>query len=299
MSDDGSLPSADAAPVDAAPEDAFALIGNETRASILRALGERPHEGVSFSELREAVDPGMDSGQFNYHLSQLTGEFVDRGEDGYTMRAEGLTLYRLIRAGSVNRRVSLDPFEIGLDCYFCGTPVEGHYDEGSFELHCPGCEHVYSHTQVPPSAVETGDRTDVLARVDQYNRHEMLAYARGVCPICVSALEFEFMPGEEVWTDGSGRLDVFVGCHCDHCGSSQFMSVGLAHLYHPAVVSFFHDHGVDLTSRPHWEIEWAMTDRHLTVRSTDPWEVALSIPCDEEILELVVDGDLSVEATRA
>jgi len=293
------MPDDESPSADAAPEDAFALIGNETRAAILRALGERPHEGVSFSELREAVDPGMDSGQFNYHLSQLTGEFVDRGEDGYTMRAEGLTLYRLIRAGSVNRRVSTDPFDIDLDCYFCGTPVEARYDEGTFELRCPGCEHVYSHTQVPPSAVESGDRRDVLDRIDQYNRHDMLAYARGVCPICVSALEFEFVAGEEVWTDGSGRLDVFVGCHCDHCGSSQYMSVGLALLYHPAIVAFFHDHGVDVTSRPHWEIEWAMTDRYLTVRSTDPWEVALSIPCEGDRLELVVDEELTVDARRS
>ncbi|QPV63910.1 helix-turn-helix transcriptional regulator [Halosimplex litoreum] len=292
------MPDDESPPADAAAEDAFALIGNETRAAILRALGQRPHEGVSFSELREAVDPGMDSGQFNYHLSQLTGEFVDRGEDGYTMRAEGLTLYRLIRAGSVNRRVSLEPFETGLDCYFCGTPVEGRYDEGNFELRCPGCDHVYAHTQLPPSAVETGDRGDLLERVDQYNRHDMLAYARGVCPICASALEFEFVAGDEVWTEGSGRLDVFLGCHCDHCGSSQYMSVGLAHLYHPAVVSFFHDHGVDVTTRPHWELEWAMTDEYLTVRSTDPWEVALSIPCEGETLELVVDEALSVDATR-
>ncbi|WP_135364390.1 winged helix-turn-helix domain-containing protein [Halosimplex halophilum] len=293
MPDDDPDPSADAA-----PEDAFALVGNETRAAILRALGERPHEGIAFSELRERVDPGMDSGQFNYHLSQLVGEFVDRGEDGYTLRSEGLALYRLVRAGSVNRRVSLDAFEIGLDCYFCGAPVEGYYDEGTFELRCPDCDHLYSHTQVPPSAVETGDRRDVLERVDQYNRHEMLAYARGVCPTCVNPLETEFVPGEAVWSEGSDRFDAFVGTDCDNCGASQYMSVGLALLYHPAVVSFFHDHGVDVTSRPHWEFEWAMTDRHLTVRSTDPWTVELAIPCEGETLELVVDEELSVEATR-
>jgi DNA-binding transcriptional ArsR family regulator len=293
MTDDESAP-----PADAAPEDAFALVGNETRAAILRALGERPHEGIAFSELRERVDPEMDSGQFNYHLSQLTGEFVDRDEDGYTLRSEGLALYRLVRAGSANRRASLDPFEIGLDCYFCTTPVEGYYDEGAFELRCPGCDHVYSHTQVPPSAVETGDRRDVLERVDQYNRHEMLAHARGVCPTCVNALETEFVPGEAVWSEGSDRFDAFVGTDCGNCGASHYMSVGLAVLYHPAVVSFFHDHGVDVTSRPHWEFEWAMTDRHLTVRSTDPWAVELAVPCGDETLELVVDGDLSVEAAR-
>lgn len=280
---------------DADPESAFALIGNETRAAIVRALGERPYEGVSFSDLRAEVDPEMDSGQFNYHLSQLTGQFVDRGEDGYTLRAAGLALYRLIRAGTVNRRATVDPFEIGLDCYFCGAPVEGEYADGTFDLTCPGCDHVYAHTQLPPSAVETGDSDDLLERVDQYNRHEMLAYARGVCPTCVSPLETEFVPGEDVWSEGSERFDVFVAADCGNCGASRYMSVGLTVLYRPAVVSFFDDHGVDVTSRPHWEFEWAMTDRALTVRSTDPWAVVLTIAHDGETLELAVDEDLSVE----
>lgn len=295
MADDDSGPATEGAD----PEDAFALVGNETRAAILRTLGETPHEGVSFSDLRSRVDPDIDSGQFNYHLSQLTGQFVDRDDEGYTLRSEGLTLYRLIRAGTVNRRASVEPFEVGLDCYFCDSPVEGEYEDGTFELRCPGCDHMYSHAKLPPSTVETGDVRDLLERVDQYNRHRMLAHARGVCPTCVSPLETEFVRGEEVWSEGSERFDVFVGNECDHCGARHYMSVGLSLLYHPAVVAFFHDHGVDVTSRPHWELEWAMTDEYLTVRSTDPWEVTLSIPAGDETLELLVDEDLSVDATRS
>ncbi|WP_415380828.1 winged helix-turn-helix domain-containing protein [Halosimplex sp. TS25] len=296
MPDDTDTASAGAG---ADPEDAFALIGNETRAAILRALGETPHEGVSFSDLRSRVDAEMDSGQFNYHLSQLVGQFVDRDDDGYTLRSEGLALYRQIRAGTFNRRAAVEPFEIGLDCYFCGAPVEGEYEDGTFELRCPGCDHVYSHAQLPPSTVETGDVQNLLERVDQYNRHEMLAYARGVCPTCVSPLDTEFVRGEDVWSEGSERFDVFVGSECDHCGARHYMSVGLAVLYHPAVVAFFHDHGVDVTSRPHWELAWAMTDESLTVRDTDPWEVALEVERDGETLELVVDEDVSVEASRS
>ncbi|WP_459192687.1 winged helix-turn-helix domain-containing protein [Halosimplex sp. J119] len=281
------------------PEDAFALIGNETRAAILRALGETPHEGVPFSDLRARVDATMDSGRFNYHLSELVGQFVDRDDDGYTLRAEGLALYRQIRAGTFNRRATVGPFEVGLDCYFCGVPVEGEYEDGTFELRCPGCDHVYSHAQLPPSTVETGDTGDLLERVDQYNRHEMLAYARGVCPTCVSPLDTEFVRGEDVWSEGSERFDVFVASECDHCGARHYMSVGLTVLYHPAVVAFFHDHGIDVTSRPHWELEWAMTNESLTVRDTDPWKVALAVERDGERLELVVDEDLSVEASRS
>ncbi|WP_436927872.1 winged helix-turn-helix domain-containing protein [Halosimplex amylolyticum] len=296
MPDDTDTASAGAG---ADPEDAFALIGNETRAAILRALGETPHEGVSFSDLRSRVDAEMDSGQFNYHLSQLVGQFVDRDDDGYTLRSEGLALYRQIRAGTFNRRATVEPFEIGLDCYFCGSLVEGEYEDGTFELTCSGCGHVYAHTQLPPSAVEGAETDELLDRVDQYNRHRMLAYARGVCPICASALDTALVPAEDVWSDGSDRLDVFVDLDCGHCGADHFLSVGLAVLYEPAVVSFFRDHGTDVTSLPHWELEWAMTDEFLGVRSTDPWEVALEVERDGETLELVVDEDLAVEARRS
>jgi hypothetical protein len=41
-----------------------------------------------------------------------------------------------------------------------------------------------------------------------------------------------------------------------------------------------------------------MTDHHTTVRSRDPWEVALTLTAGDEVLELVVDGELSVRSER-
>lgn len=238
-----------------------------------------------------------------YHLQRLVGQFVERTDDGYALRPEGRTLHRAIRAGTFTRRVSVDPFDAGFDCYFCAAPVEGRYGEGAFELRCSGCGHVYAHTRAPPSAVAGGgDDTAsspeaILDRIDRFTRHEVLAYAQRVCPICVGDLDVEFVPGETVWTDGSERLDVFVRYACDHCSNVQMTSVGLSLLHHPALVAFLHDHGVDVAATPHWEFEFAVTDRHVTVRSTDPWEVALSVTRDDETLELVVDGDLAVTRT--
>jgi hypothetical protein len=287
MSEDGPATDTD-------PEDAFALVGNETRARILRTLGEDPWTGLSFSELRSRVDPGMDSGQFNYHLQQLVGQFVRQTDEGYEMRPAGATLYRTIRAGTFNRRAVVEPFEAGFDCYFCGAGVEASYEDGVFRLECPDCDHVYSHTMAPPSTVEGVPREELLSHIDQYNRHIMLAFSRGVCPICVNGVDRSFVPGEEGWTAGAERFDVFVRHTCDHCGNEHFMSVGLALLYRPAVVCFFHERGLDVTTVPHWELEWALTDRAVTVRSREPWEVALGVACDGDRLELVVDEDLTI-----
>jgi DNA-binding transcriptional ArsR family regulator len=277
-------------------EDAFALVGNELRAEILRVLGEVPHEGLSFSELRSRVDEDVDSGQFNYHLQKLVGPFVEDTDDGYVLRAPGLSLYRAIQSGAFNRERSVGPFGAGFDCYFCATPVEASYEDGSFRLTCPGCDHLFASTMLPPSAVE-GETAELLARVDQYNRHRMLLASRGVCPVCVNPLDLEFVPPEEVWSEGSERLEVFVHRACPHCGRSQYMTVGLALLYHPALISFFYDHGVDLTAVNHWELEFVLSDNHTTVRSRDPWEVELSVTRDGETLELVVDETLNVVET--
>jgi DNA-binding transcriptional ArsR family regulator len=85
----GSVPSADA----------FALIGNETRLSILEALWEADEQPMRFSELNEAV--GMrDSAQFNYHLSKLTDQYIRKTDDGYELRTAGAKVVRAILAGS-------------------------------------------------------------------------------------------------------------------------------------------------------------------------------------------------------
>ncbi|WP_435174806.1 winged helix-turn-helix domain-containing protein [Halorussus sp. AFM4] len=284
---------------DDAVDEAFGLVSDEIRAGIVRALGddagrESPWEPVSFSELRSRVDPEIDSAQFNYHLQKLVGRFVAKGEAGYRLRPAGMKLYRAVRAGSFTREVSLDPFPVGRDCYNCGGAVAASYDDGVFEVACPDCGRVYEHTLVPPSAVEGADERELLDRVDRYNRHRSLAKARGVCPVCASALGATFVrPAETPMLDAE-ELDVVVRRPCDHCGARSYMSVGLALLYDPDLVAFCRERGLDVTETPRWELEFAMTDRDVTVRSTDPWEVALQIELDGDALELVVDDDLNV-----
>lgn len=280
------------------PEDAFALIGNATRADILRVLGEAGYDELPFSELRSRVDEEMDSGQFNYHLQQLLGQFVERTDDGYQILPEGMTLYRTIRAGTFNRRATVGPFDAGFDCYYCDDAVEAGYEDGMFEVACPGCEHVYSFTRAPPSAVEGADPDEFLARIDQYNRHEQLACVRGVCPHCVNPVRAELLPGDDLWLDSAERYDAFVEFTCEHCGYQHYLTVGHALLHDPAVIAFLETRGVDVEATPHWEFEFAMTDRSLTVRSRDPWEVALTVTVDGDTMELVVDDRMNVVETN-
>jgi DNA-binding transcriptional ArsR family regulator len=282
----------------AALEETFATIGNETRAEILRILGGEPHSALSFSELRSRMTSDIGSGQFNYHLDKLRGQFVTRTEDGYTLRPEGVILYRLVRAGTFTQEVDLDPFEVGVDCYFCGAAVEARYETGILEMVCPGCDYQYGRTRLPPSAIDSDDPHAALSLIDQYLRQDILALSGGVCPFCVNAVDVAFVT-DEGWMEDVDPLDVLVRYTCDHCGNQHYLSVGLSLLYRPSLIAFFHDHGVDVTETPHWEFEFAMTDAALTVRDTDPWEVTLEITRGEETLVVTVDDDLTVlEADR-
>jgi ribosomal protein L37AE/L43A len=278
----------------AAVKETFATIGNETRAEILRILGEEAHATLSFSELRSRMAGDIDSGQFNYHLQQLQGTFIDHTDDGYTLRPEGVTLYRLIRAGSFTQEVQLEPFRAGFDCYFCESAVEARYETGIFELVCPNCEYTFGRARLPPNAVDSESPHEALSSIDQYLRQNVLALSKGVCPYCVNRLDTSFVLGADVRMESVDDSHVFVEYDCDHCGNGHYLSVGLSLLYDSSLIAFFEDHGVDITSVPHWELRFAITDEAVTVRETDPWEVSFEVTRDDETLVLVIDDDLTV-----
>jgi hypothetical protein len=280
-------------------EAAFALVGNETRAEIIRALGEaRGQEGarpiLSFSELHDAVDVDVVSSQFNYHLQQLLDYYVDQTEDGYRLRPEGSLVYRTIKAGTLSDRDSFGPLDVGFDCYYCGDPAEGVYDDGMFTVQCPGCETLYDLILVPPATLDPDDVDGLLHRIDQFNRHRRLAFNRDVCPMCANDVDTQFMTSEASPFDPVQPREVVVHQSCSHCGSQMYVGVGAAVIYDPGLVSFCFERGLDVTETPLWELEFAMTDRSVTVHSRDPWEVAVDVTVDGDTLELVVDEQLTV-----
>ncbi|MCH7660071.1 MAG: helix-turn-helix transcriptional regulator [Euryarchaeota archaeon] len=76
------------------PEEAFALLGNETRVAIIRELGTAD-DPRSFSDLHAAVGV-RDSGGFNYHLQKLVGSFVRRTDEGYELSGAGERIHESV-----------------------------------------------------------------------------------------------------------------------------------------------------------------------------------------------------------
>ncbi|ERH10693.1 MAG: hypothetical protein J07HX64_02471 [halophilic archaeon J07HX64] len=90
------------------PEDAFAVLGDETRLDIVRILWragafDRYDDlygnptTMSFSEVRRRADI-TDNGRFDYHLSKLTPQFVRQTEGGYRLSSAGKKIARAVVA---------------------------------------------------------------------------------------------------------------------------------------------------------------------------------------------------------
>lgn len=284
-------------------KDAFALAGNEVRMEVIRELGDAqgsrgPPATLSFAELRRRVEPGMDSGRFNYHLQQLVGHFVASVEEGYRLEPEGTTLYRTIRAGSFASHDSLPPTTLDSECHFCGCSQEALYDGGRFTVRCEDCTHVYHRQTIPPQAVGTTITDTLVRRVDQYHRHQLSADSRGVCPICVSSIDTRFLPAGDVTMAGDtvDQLTVFAHTGCPHCGHQHYMTVGSLLLARSELISFCYERGLDVTTVPVWELEFAATDRFVEIRSRNPWRVSLTLSLDGDELELVLDDTFELLA---
>jgi hypothetical protein len=271
--------------------------------------GEGDLQPISFSDLRSRIDPDVASAQFNYHLQQLVGIFVERSgesiaqidkrmipeaDEGYVLRPEGTMVARKLRANATASDVAVSQPGLDLDCYYCGTPVEATYENAIFRAQCPNCEYVYEHELVPPGGVgDTGDAT--LDRISTYLWSRRLAFARGGCPLCADALETEFLRPAEIRYPRSDRREVMINRWCTNCGEREYLKVGEVLLREPALVAFCRDHGLDVTSTPLWHLEFVVTDRAISLLSTDPVEVGFELELDGDTLELILNEGVTVQ----
>lgn len=289
----------DSGGIDSASENPLALVGNEIRAAIIRVFGDarleqRSRPTLSFSEIRSAIDEDVRSSQFNYHLQKLVGNFLEKTESGYRLRPEGHALYKRIAAGTFNRREAPPTLDAGFECHHCDTDVEARFDDGLARIQCPDCGYLYEVATIPPGAVTTEEGHLELDQVAMYAQQEHLAVARGVCPTCGSSLTSALMDPEETPFESGSRDTIAVYRSCTHCTEERYLSVGEVLLADTELVAFCQTHGDDVLDMPLWEVEFAATDRWVTVEETEPWRVALTVSYNDATLRIVVDEGLDV-----
>lgn len=273
------------------PADAFALVGDETRLAILEALW-RLAGPASFSEIREEVGT-HDSAQFNYHLGKLRGQFVRKTEAGYELRTAGKKVVQAIFAGSFTRHPARD-IRITDPCVRCGHELSARYEDEMLRLACPACGHGHGEYPFPPGGLQ--DRTDqeILEAFDQRVRHLHCLAKDGVCPACNGRMETSIQRGETCCL--GAQIHAVHTCH--QCAEELCSTVGMGLLDQSPIVSFYADHGINLSETPYWQLSWCVDDTALSVRSEDPWHIAVEVTVGDETLTAIADGDLTITEIR-
>jgi hypothetical protein len=273
------------------PADAFSIIGNETRLSVLEALW-RLDTPARFSAVREEV--GLrDSAQFNYHLGELHDQFVEKTDGGYELRTAGERVVQSVLAGSFTehprREIDIDDL-----CVECGAPLRALYQDEQLTVECTACGHGHGEYSFPPGGLH--DRTDaeVLEAFNQRVRHLHCLAKDGVCPACNGRTETH-IEREEDCCLGSETTATHV---CQQCAHELCSAIGLGLLDQSPVVGFYREHGVELSERPYWQLEWCVSSHPVTVLSEAPWRLRVDVEADDETMQVTVDDGLSLVATE-
>lgn len=293
------------------PSEAFALLGNETRIAIMEALA-RAEAPLGFNELRAAV--GLRQGeQFNYHLDRLVGHFVEKRDDGYALRHPGRRVARAILAGTFTEDIVLEPEPIDEQCVYCGSDVEMSYDAGFISVRCTGCDGVvrqdhptgtYMHYDLPPAGTNGRSREEIVDAAHVHYDSRLAPMVKGVCPECAHQVDVSHEVCSDHEPEASGlcpdcetRFAVWTTGECGHCRYRRRFATWFAALDHPAVVSVFHDHGLEerVPFRKLTADNAAFVDAiSVSALETDPYHFRIAIPFEDVHVSVEMDDALDV-----
>ncbi|WP_049927257.1 DUF7351 domain-containing protein [Halopiger goleimassiliensis] len=280
-------------------EDALSIIGEETRARIVVALGEavdpadaRP--GVlEFSTLMDRVGV-EDSGRFNYHLDRLVDTFVRKVDGGYRLNPPGNLLYRAIVAGTLTERERLEPFGAG-DCPTCGAELTAEYPADHYlYVRCGDCGDFFHTYRLPNRGVRDRSREEALDAAVRTGRHETSLLREGVCHACSAPVERELRSDDPGVCGQRCEFDVYAVLACSACNAGGIGHPAQVALTAPAVVGFFADHDRDARAVRRWEPVVADAEAGTRVHDEEPPVVAVPFELGQERLTVWLDDDLQV-----
>lgn len=301
---------------------AFELLANETRLAILVALWERydPYDettAVRFSDLRTRVGTA-DSGRFNYHLERLDGHFVESTDEGYELTEAGLKIVRAVVAGTGIDDPTLEPSEVDSECSLCGAPVEVTYEDGWVYVLCTECNGLWSVDEdqatgylgqfaLDPAGLADRTPAEVYAAGWVRTFQRLYSMIEGVCPTCTGRVDRSIHYCDDHDPDGrcadcGRRARTIARLHCTVCKEWSRTTMGGIAKYHPAVVAFCYDRGLELqygfNDVAHINDRLERTGSAVEKLSDDPLRVEVATKIDGDEIGLVLDSDLSVVEIR-
>lgn len=312
------LPLADGELEEITAEEAFSILGNQTRMEILRELW-RSEAPCSFGDLQETVAPD-DRGNFSYHLDKLMGHFIRKTDAGYALRFAGEQVVRAVLTGTITSDPTIPLTETDKRCLYCGEFVQLSYEEETLHLECHNCggiaggefpEGTTMHFEFPPAGLPERDYEEIIHAADVLYDSKISPMVRGVCPECSGKVSPTYDICSDHRHDDSGlcpncktRYEIWGTFECDNCLYTRSFPVWYATLNHPAVTAFLYEHGLD-EKIPFRKFAW--DNRNLTqnisgtVVQRDPDRFRIDVPVGDELLLVTITDELEVldvERTR-
>ncbi|MEF8850916.1 MAG: hypothetical protein V5A44_04505 [Haloarculaceae archaeon] len=307
------------------PEEAFAVLGDETRLEIVRVLWEAGalHEfddlddttaTIPFSELRRRVGVD-DNGKFNYHLSKLQPHFVRGTDDGYRLSGAGKKIARTVVAvaGEADPDVA---HEVDTPCPLCGATVTAAYEDQWLRFSCTECDGLFGDAApegtllnfpFPPAGVSEVERApEETMTTGLYRCMLDLTYMmQGVCRECtghvrgsVSVCDDHDAGGGPCETCGS-PFEAWGELRCRTCGFGKRLPVELCILGLAPVIGFLYEQEFDVLAPSLSEVVDLLRTQVDTAVFDDPRHVAATVEADDDRVTLVLDDELGVvDVTR-
>lgn len=274
------------------PEGAFEPLSDETRLQIMHTLAlqyreEPANPTMGFGELRKAVGR-RDSGNFNYHLDQLRGRFIEDTDDGYKLSPAGHEVISAVVAGTYDDHDPRGPIEVSESCPVCGAVMTAKYESGLLRVSCDH-DHQFRNT-LPQRAVEDRSLEEIVRVMTIKTQQDLERVVEGICPRCYSSVDWNVDVTELVGVPE-------VTTQCSRCGTVAEVPVAAAIINHPEVVAFFADHGVDIRHRPLWApVLWNSVT--VDVAREEPLELSVSVQVEGEELVATLDDSLDIQAVE-
>jgi len=289
--------------------DAFALLSDENRVDILRAIATAQHEQepsnsgyvpLSFSAIYERVDVDSTS-KLSYHLGELTGTYLQKTEEGYWFTHAGDRIARFILAENFREPVDVDPIETSGTCLHCGeSHMVAELDDQYFVVRCRACDELVTGYVVTPAQTRTHSGTTLLDSLKRKQAIEFALVQRGICPECGGRIRTTvFDVGEQPLLEEVSVSYATVD-ECESCLRQYSAPLSYGAAYHSASIAFHWDHGVDLTEIGWWELHQYLVDGHWTAEriATDPEAYRVVLRHDDDALRVFLDDGARVTRTE-
>jgi hypothetical protein len=300
------------------PDEASAILGDETRLNIVRVLWQTgalhkyddiddSASTLSFSELRKRVNVS-DNGRFNYHLSKLVPQFVRKTDSGYRLSGAGKRLARTVAtvAGEHDAEVA---GEVETDCPVCGAMVTATYEDQWLRVACTECTGVFGDAaphgtllNAPfPAPGLVGRTPDEALATELYRcMLDLTSMMQGVCPGCASAVSgtLSMCDGHDAAHDRLCRTcgTPFVAwgeLRCDTCRFVKRLPVELCVMALAPVIGLMYTQGINVLA-PSLEELFGFIQTQVTTAVTEaPRGVLVNIGAGDG-LRLTLDEHLTV-----